>query len=277
MAEKKADTGKSTGGRKSYYRTINGKKYDRALLEKAEELTAQVDGGELSAADARKLLEESQDAGKVTAVEKATMEYVQNNYAWAAAEPAAAAEPEAAAETAEEPAASTSDAATEAPEEKAGEADATAGADQTEEASTASAAMTIVNKHAAYAGAVGLIPVPVIDLAGITAVQVRMLRELAHLYGDQYRNHIGKHSVGQVLGLLTTHGLAAPVASLLKAIPVAGGALGSAGLSATAVATTTALGKVFINHWEGGGSYTSFDAKAARADYAAAFKRSKAS
>ena len=66
----------------SYYKTIDGKKYDGELLELAEKLTSGAGDGRLSKDDAAKLLAEVKDGGSYTDVEKDTMAYIRDNYKW---------------------------------------------------------------------------------------------------------------------------------------------------------------------------------------------------
>jgi len=58
----------------SYYKQIDGVKYDRELLEAAKK--AQKTGKQISRREAKELVEESQDAGRQTATEKTTLEYI---------------------------------------------------------------------------------------------------------------------------------------------------------------------------------------------------------
>lgn len=66
----------------SYYKEINGRKLDRALLDLADELTDGQGDGRLSKADARRLLTAVQDANEITATELETLEYIRDNYAF---------------------------------------------------------------------------------------------------------------------------------------------------------------------------------------------------
>lgn len=66
----------------SYYKTIDGKKYDGAIIELAEKLTAGGGDGRISMADAEKLYAEVADGGSYTDIEKDTMEYVRDNFKW---------------------------------------------------------------------------------------------------------------------------------------------------------------------------------------------------
>ena len=64
----------------SYYKTIDGKDYDREMLEIADEAVAGVGDGRISIEDAQKLLGAVKDAYKYTDIEKATMKYIRENY-----------------------------------------------------------------------------------------------------------------------------------------------------------------------------------------------------
>lgn len=66
----------------SYYKVIDGKKYDAEVIELAEKLTAGAGDGRLSKADAEQLLEAVMDGGTYTDIEKDTMAYVRDNYNW---------------------------------------------------------------------------------------------------------------------------------------------------------------------------------------------------
>lgn len=66
----------------TYYKTIDGVKYDKELIELADELIAGAGDGRLSQDDASKLLEGVKDAGVYTDVEKDTLAYLRDNYNW---------------------------------------------------------------------------------------------------------------------------------------------------------------------------------------------------
>lgn len=66
----------------SYYKEIDGKKYDREILELAEKLTSGAGDGRLSKADAEQLLAAVKDGDNYTDIEKDTMKYVRENYKW---------------------------------------------------------------------------------------------------------------------------------------------------------------------------------------------------
>lgn len=64
----------------SYYKVINGQKYDREMLAIADQTTQGQGDGRISLADAQKLIAAVVDGGRYTDVEKATMSYIRDNY-----------------------------------------------------------------------------------------------------------------------------------------------------------------------------------------------------
>ncbi len=66
----------------SYYKVIDGVKYDKELLEAADEAVAGAGDGRISMNDAKMLLEKVKDGDSYTDIEKATMKYVRENYKW---------------------------------------------------------------------------------------------------------------------------------------------------------------------------------------------------
>lgn len=66
----------------SYYKTIDGVKYDKGLLDAADEAVAGRGDGRISLADAEKLLAEVKDGNSYTDTEKVTVKYIRENYKW---------------------------------------------------------------------------------------------------------------------------------------------------------------------------------------------------
>lgn len=66
----------------SYYKEIDGKKYDRELLELAKKLTAGAGDGRLSKADAGQLLDAVKDGDSYTDIEKGSVKYIRENFKW---------------------------------------------------------------------------------------------------------------------------------------------------------------------------------------------------
>ena len=64
----------------SYYKTIHGVRYDRSLLEAADERIAGQGDGRISEQDAKELVELSKDGGRVTETELRTLKHIRGNY-----------------------------------------------------------------------------------------------------------------------------------------------------------------------------------------------------
>ena len=64
----------------SYYKQIDGKKYDRSLLLLAENLVKGKGDGRISEDDMKKLYESASDGNKITDYEKDTLYYILENF-----------------------------------------------------------------------------------------------------------------------------------------------------------------------------------------------------
>ena len=67
---------------KSFYKIIDGLKYDRAILEKADELTSGRGDGRISLEDAQLLLPKFSDMGDIRIEEERTYQYLLEKYSW---------------------------------------------------------------------------------------------------------------------------------------------------------------------------------------------------
>lgn len=67
---------------KSYYRVIDGERYDREMLEIAEEAVAGESDGSISVDAAKKLFEAIIDGNTVTEIEQKTLEYIRENFSF---------------------------------------------------------------------------------------------------------------------------------------------------------------------------------------------------
>lgn len=137
-------------------------------------------------------------------------------------------------------------------------------------------AMQVVNKYALYAGGVGLVPIPLFDMAAIAAVQVKMVSVLAKQYEVPFSRDRTKTIVTALVGsiLPTTLGYGM-VGSLVKRVPFVGPIVGVFTVPAFATASSYAVGKVFIQHFESGGTFLDFDPSAVRAHFAEEFSHAK--
>jgi uncharacterized protein (DUF697 family) len=104
-----------------------------------------------------------------------------------------------------------------------------------------------VRHHALGAAALGLIPLPLLDLLLISAVQVRMLRRI----NARYQHHTPSLSLFGVLGSSVFSFLAYPLlVSLLKFIPGLGTGTGLIAMPLLAGSLTYSLGMKHLEQYE---------------------------
>ncbi len=142
-------------------------------------------------------------------------------------------------------------------------------------ASRAAEAESVIKKNMLYSMGVGLIPIPLVDFAGVTAVQLNMINDLCRIYGSDFSRDRAKSVVGALVGGLVPVGIAGGVASAVKLIPFVGWTLGALSMPLVAGASTYAIGKVFVQHFESGGTFLTFDPAAARSAFSAEYAQGK--
>jgi uncharacterized protein (DUF697 family) len=136
-------------------------------------------------------------------------------------------------------------------------------------------ALRIIKSNVGWATGAGLVPFPVLDLAAITAVQVRLVVQLANLYGVPFRRDAVKRIVGVVVGSGGSYLVSAPLASAVKVVPVVGTFISTFVEPAAAAAATYALGRVFMQHFESGGTLLNLDPDEVRKHYYEEFEKAR--
>ena len=145
---------------------------------------------------------------------------------------------------------------TEKVEEKAAEA----GAEVPEEESKALRGAKIIRNYSLVTAGAGFIPLPLADVTVIAGVQLKLLHSLAKLYEVPFTSNLGKSLIAALTGGVASDGIArGTLGSLVKAVPIVGSVAGMLTLPAIAGATTYAVGKVFLQHFESGGTFLDFD------------------
>jgi uncharacterized protein (DUF697 family) len=119
-------------------------------------------------------------------------------------------------------------------------------------------ALTIVNRHAAYAAAGGLIPVPLANFAGVTAVVVRMVKVLSAHYGVPFQRDRARAIVVGLIGGVIPSGAATLTGSALFSVLPPSILAVAAVSSVTAAAFTHSVGRIFIEHFECGATLDEF-------------------
>lgn len=107
-------------------------------------------------------------------------------------------------------------------------------------------AQPIILAYTTMAGTAGAVPIPVVDIMLISAVQTKMLYDLARLYGQP----LTRQRLGELTGALGVGLLGRQAGrSLLKLIPGMGSVVGSVAGGALAAGSTYALGMAFCYYY----------------------------
>jgi uncharacterized protein (DUF697 family) len=107
----------------------------------------------------------------------------------------------------------------------------------------------LVALYSRWSAAAGVMPVPVVGAVAVGALQLKMIAALAEHYGVAFNHEVGKSLLAAVIGSTTAVRLASSVVPLLGL--ATGPALG--------YASTWAIGRVFVNHFEAGGTLANAD------------------
>ena len=128
----------------------------------------------------------------------------------------------------------------------------------------------VVRSYLAWSFGAGALPLPILDVAALTIVQVKMLREISAIYRIPFAETRARALVASLSGGLAPSIIAgAGAGSAIKALPGIGWFFGAATVAAFASASTYAVGHVFIEHFESGGTYLDFDPRTMRAFFTA--------
>jgi len=135
------------------------------------------------------------------------------------------------------------------------------------------AAESLVDTHMLIAGGAGLLPMPGVDLAAMSASQLWLLRRLSQLYNVPFTEDLARKLVASLLAGFIPLQLAGPASSAVKWIPLVGPLLGGVALVAIGGATTYAIGRAFVLHFETGGTLLTFEPQRVRAYFEAEYNR----
>lgn len=122
----------------------------------------------------------------------------------------------------------------------------------------------IIHDYTVRSGMTGFIPIPLVDTLSLIGVQRLMLYRLSKLYGVPFKKNVAKIALTTLMGGAAST-MASPVlGSMIKLIPGVGSLAGGASMAALGSAATYAVGKVFQQHFENGGTLDDFDPEKSR-------------
>lgn len=132
----------------------------------------------------------------------------------------------------------------------------------------------IVQKYSTFASGSVLLPIPVIDIVYITGIQLKMLSDLSKLYKIEFKRNRGKAIVTSLIsGVLANKFMFSAAPFLVRYIPVVGFLMAPLSIVLFSSALTYSVGKVFIQHFEAGGTFLNFKPEQVRGHFREEFER----
>ena len=111
-------------------------------------------------------------------------------------------------------------------------------------------ARKIVERHRTYAAVGGLVPIPIVNIGVITAIIMRMVKQLSELYDVPYSREQARSAVVGLISGAAPTGFGAVAASTAAVIVPGPGFVGLAVSALTAGALTQGIGLIFLEHFE---------------------------
>ncbi|RLA49277.1 MAG: hypothetical protein DRR42_15765 [Gammaproteobacteria bacterium] len=134
----------------------------------------------------------------------------------------------------------------------------------------------IVRNHSIVSGAIGIVPIPPLGVALIIANGLKMVHKLSSIYGVEFNKEIGKSAISSFLAGCGTFSISGRLIwGLSTALPAAAPVVGVVTRPLFSTAMMYAMGKIFIQHFESGGTFLTFDPEKVREHYAGLFEEGK--
>ena len=131
---------------------------------------------------------------------------------------------------------------------------------QTKDSLQKQLAMEMVKKWSTWSAAAGFIPTPIIDTAAISAIQLKMIHSICRVYDVEFKKEVVIGIITSLVGGNVATTLAgATQGQVAKLIPGIGTFVSALVQPGTAYASSYALGRVFIDHFDKEGTLFNFD------------------
>jgi uncharacterized protein (DUF697 family) len=138
------------------------------------------------------------------------------------------------------------------------------------------AAQGLVKYYSAWSFGAGIVPLPMIDMLLVMGVNAQMLRKMSAIYGVTFSENIAKNLIASMLAGLVPGALSFGVVGYaLRSVPVFGPLLGLMVMPSFSAAATYAVGRVFLKHFEAGGTLLNFKVDAMREHFRKEFDAAK--
>lgn len=133
-------------------------------------------------------------------------------------------------------------------------------------------AMKIVKTWSQWSIAAGIVPVPLMDIALVSGIQVKMIYDLCQVYNIPFEKKSALAVASGLVGGSFSAGVARTIGEMaLKSIPYVEQVL----QPTLSFATTYSMGYVFVKHFENSGTLMNFDASKMNIYFHEQFEKSK--
>ena len=117
-----------------------------------------------------------------------------------------------------------------------------------------------VKNWAQWATVAGFIPVPFVDTAAITGLQIKMISDLCKIYQVEFKKELAVSIISSLAGASVATMFSTTLGSTFaRYIPVIGTTISAITQPALSYASTYAIGTTFVKHFENKGSLIDFD------------------
>jgi uncharacterized protein (DUF697 family) len=133
-------------------------------------------------------------------------------------------------------------------------------------------AMKVVKTWSQWSVAAGIVPVPLMDVALVSGIQIKMIYDLCQIYNIPFEKKSALAVASGLVGGSLSSGVARMAGEMaLKTIPYVEQVL----QPTLAFATTYSMGYVFVKHFESSGTLVNFDASKMNMYFQEQFEKSK--
>lgn len=133
-----------------------------------------------------------------------------------------------------------------------------------------------VKNWAQWSVAAGFIPLPLVDTAAISGVQIKMIYDLCKIYDVPFKKEAAMTIVSGVLGGgVTTIASQKIGQAIVSKIPYVGNVLSGLTQPAVSYATTYGIGMAFVKHFETNGNLLNFEIAAANKAFKEYYEQAK--
>ena len=121
-------------------------------------------------------------------------------------------------------------------------------------------AMQLVHKYMVLSGGAALIPIPLIDVTTLAGIHIALIKQLSDLYDVEFSAHTARNLVIAIFGSIIPGAVSSLISlHVLRLLPLSTRIISALGLAAFSAAVAYAIGRMFIRHFEAGGTLLDFD------------------